>query len=97
VTLLRAQAYTAKQMSSVAPKPVPTPEEVLEVALRLPREQRLRLAEQLCASVEDEAQSDLEIAWAEEIADRVEALERGEVETVGAKAVFERIRAKHAR
>jgi putative addiction module component (TIGR02574 family) len=84
-------------MSSAAPKPLPTPEEVLEIALKLPKEQRLRLAEQLCESVQGESQTDIDAAWAEEIVDRVEALERGEVETVSAKAVFERVRAKHAR
>jgi putative addiction module component (TIGR02574 family) len=84
-------------MNSAAPKPAPTPEEVLEIALKLPKEQRLRLAEQLCESVQDEAQTDVQAAWADEIADRVEALERGEVETVSAKAVFERVRAKYAR
>jgi hypothetical protein len=31
--------------------------QVLEIALKLPKEQRLRLAEQLCESVEDESQS----------------------------------------
>jgi putative addiction module component (TIGR02574 family) len=84
-------------MSSAAPKPLPTPEEVLEIALKLPKEQRLRLAEQLCESVQDESQTDIDAAWAEEIVDRVEALERGEVATVSVKAVFERVRAKHAR
>lgn len=84
-------------MSSAAPKPMPTPEEILETALKLPKEQRLRLAEQLRESVEGEPQSDVEAAWGDEIADRVEALERGEIETVSAKAVFDRVRAKHAR
>jgi putative addiction module component (TIGR02574 family) len=76
---------------------MPTPEEILETALKLPKEQRLRLAEQLRESVEGEPQSDVEAAWGDEIADRVEALERGEIETVSAKAVFDRVRAKHAR
>jgi putative addiction module component (TIGR02574 family) len=84
-------------MNSAAPKPTPTPEEVLEIALKLPKEQRLRLAEQLCESVQDESQTDVQAAWADEIADRVEALERGEVETISAKAVFERVHAKYAR
>lgn len=84
-------------MSFAAPKPMPTPEEILESALKLPKEQRLRLAEQLRESVEDEPQSQIEATWGDEIADRVEALERGEIETVSAKEVFERIRAKYAR
>ena len=84
-------------MSSAAAKPMPTPEEILETALRLPKEQRLRLAEQLRESVEGVLHSQLEAAWTEEIADRVEALERGEIETVSAKEVFERVRDRRAR
>lgn len=84
-------------MSSAAPKPTPPPEEILETALTLPKEQRLRLAEQLRQSVQDEQHADVEAAWADGIADRVEALERGEVQTVSAKTVLQRLRAKHAR
>jgi putative addiction module component (TIGR02574 family) len=76
---------------------MPTPEEILETALTLPKEQRLRLAEQLRQSVQDEQHADVEAAWADEIADRVEALERGEVQTVSAKTALQRLRAKHTR
>jgi putative addiction module component (TIGR02574 family) len=84
-------------MSSPAPKPTPTVEEILETALQLPKEQRLRLAEQLRESAEDEPENEIAAAWSDEIADRVDALDRGELQTVSARQVFERLRAKHAR
>jgi len=84
-------------MSSPAPKPMPTVEEILETALQLPKEQRLRLAEQLRESADDEPENEIAAAWSDEIADRVDALDRGELQTVSAREVFERLRAKHAR
>jgi putative addiction module component (TIGR02574 family) len=58
---------------------MPTPEEILETALQLPKEQRLRLAEQLRESVEDEGwPDDLHPAWRDEIARRLDKLDRGE-------------------
>jgi putative addiction module component (TIGR02574 family) len=84
-------------MSSPAPKPMPTVEEILETALQLPKEQRLRLAEQLRESADDEPENEIAAAWSDEIADRVDAVDRGELQTVSAREVFERLRAKHAR
>lgn len=83
-------------MSSAAPKPMPTADELLEQALRLPKEQRLRLVEQLRESL-DSAGSDVQSLWTDEIVARVDALERGEVELVDAKDVFARVRDRHAR
>jgi len=51
-------------MSSRAPKPTPTAEELLDAA------------------------------WSDEIADRLEALDRGEFQTVSAREVFEHLRAR---
>jgi hypothetical protein len=83
-------------MSSAAPKPIPSAEDLLEQALQLPKEQRMRLAQQLRESL-DSTDPDVQSAWTEEIVTRVETLERGEVELVDAKEVFARVRARHAR
>jgi putative addiction module component (TIGR02574 family) len=56
-----------------------TPEELLEAALQLPREDRLRIAERLFESAEDEGwPDDLHPAWRDEIASRLDKLDRGE-------------------
>ena len=56
-----------------------TPEELLEAALQLPREDRLRIAERLFESAEDEGWPDnLHPAWRDEIASRLDKLDRGE-------------------
>ena len=69
------------------------------VALELTEEERIRLAEELYESVEesDGTPEEIEAAWSEEIADRVEAFERGEVETIDGEEVFRRIRAQYGR
>ena len=70
--------------------------QVRAVALELTEEERIRLAEDLYESVEesDGTPEEIEAAWSEEIADRVEAFERGEVETIDGEEVFRRIRAQ---
>jgi hypothetical protein len=72
-------------------------EEVLAMAKKLPREDQLRIAEALQKEATPLPAAQVEAAWNDEIVQRVEALERGEVEFVDAKEVFARIRAKHAR
>jgi putative addiction module component (TIGR02574 family) len=73
--------------------------QVRAVALELTEEERIRLAEDLYESVEesDGTPEEIEAAWSEEIADRVEAFERGEVETIDGEEVFRRIRAQYER
>ena len=73
-------------------------EEVLAMAKKLPREDRLRIAQELQNDAPDIARAvEVQAAWDDEIADRLQALDRGELELVDAKTVFDRIRAKHAR
>jgi hypothetical protein len=81
-------------MSIPAPKwTSPEAEAVLREARKLPEPDRLRLADELRASVPDA----LSPAWREEVVQRVEAFERGELETVDGNEVFARIDAKYAR
>ena len=72
-------------------------EEVLAMAKKLPREDQLRIAEELKREASQLPAAQIEAAWSDEIVRRVEALERGEVELVDANEVFASIRAKHAR
>lgn len=67
--------------------------------LQLPEEERLRLAEELFESVEESegTPEEIEAAWNEEIVRRVQAFERGEVDTVDGEEVFRRIRAEYSR
>jgi hypothetical protein len=71
-------------------------EELLAMAKTLPRADQLRLAAKLQAdSVADADPVEIQAAWADEIADRLEVVERGEAELVDADTVFARIRAKY--
>ena len=67
------------------------------MAKKLPREDQLRIADELKNEAPQLPAAQVDAAWNDEIVRRVEALERGEVELVDAREVFARIRAKHAR
>ena len=72
-------------------------------ALELSEEERIRLAEELYDSVEetDGTTEEIEAAWGEEIANRVESFERGEATLVdgeqSSRRVREKLRARYAR
>jgi putative addiction module component (TIGR02574 family) len=55
---------------------------ILEAALALPEEERAELALRLVESLEAAQDSQMEMAWAAEVADRVEALRAGRAETI---------------
>jgi hypothetical protein len=81
-------------MSIPAPKWMnPDAETLLREASKLPEGDRLRLADELRATLP----ASLSEAWTDEVVDRVEAYERGELETVDANEVFARIEVKYAR
>jgi putative addiction module component (TIGR02574 family) len=62
--------------------------ELAEQARKLSAEERSRLVDLLMETLREPPLADVEAAWAEEIARRVEAFERGEVETFAAEDVF---------
>jgi putative addiction module component (TIGR02574 family) len=62
--------------------------DLVERARSLEPEDRARLVELLLDSLHDEPLADVEVAWEEEIRQRVEAFERGEVKTYAAEDVF---------
>lgn len=66
-------------------------DQVAELAKRgigLSPEDRVRLAELLLASLDEEPTSDIEVAWDEEIKRRLAAYDRGEVKAIDAEEVF---------
>jgi hypothetical protein len=68
-------------MDPSASKPRWTLEELLVAALQLPREERLLIAERLFESAGDESDNwpaDLHPAWRDEVARRLDKLDRGE-------------------
>ncbi len=62
--------------------------ELAERGLSLTPEDRSRLIELLAESLYEPPLADVEVAWDEEIRQRVAAYERGEVETFAAEDVF---------
>jgi putative addiction module component (TIGR02574 family) len=64
--------------------------ELLAQALELPLDERAKFAAELLDSL-DEAESDVEAAWAAEIQDRVAAARAGELESTDWREVLDRI------
>jgi putative addiction module component (TIGR02574 family) len=62
--------------------------DLVERAKSLDPEDRVRLVELLLDSLHDEPIAEVEGVWEQEIRRRVEAFERGEVETISAEDVF---------
>lgn len=63
-------------------------EEIIRAALALPPTARGELARKLVRSMEEDTQSTIDAAWADEIDRRIDAIERGEVELIPAEEVF---------
>lgn len=64
---------------------------LLEQALSLPEHERAKLAARLLESLDDEAQSDVDAAWADEIERRCAAVDAGALATSDWKDVRARI------
>lgn len=73
------------------------PDKVLDEALALPADVRLRLVEELLASLNLPTEKEIERLWAEEAERRVSQIEAGEVELLPGEEVFSEIRAKHSK
>jgi putative addiction module component (TIGR02574 family) len=61
---------------------------------QLPREERERLVDELLASLNEPAASELDAAWEAEIERRLAAYDRGEVHALSAEEVFAKARAR---
>ncbi len=66
----------------------------LDLALELPDEDRAALAHDLLASLDGPADPDAAEAWDAEIARRLNELESGRVQTIGAEETLRRIDAR---
>ncbi len=69
----------------------PQSEQVLRDALALTPTDRAELVEQILARFEFPARKDIDAAWAREVEARIDAYERGQIETTPAEDVFEEI------
>jgi putative addiction module component (TIGR02574 family) len=65
---------------------------VLEEALKLSPNERAAVAEQLIASLEEAPDTAVEQAWQEEVQQRLQQVERGEVKTIPWEEVQRRLR-----
>lgn len=71
---------------------------IIEDALSLPAEERMLVVAELEDSLESEpSQGAIDLAWAEEIARRAEAIANGTAVYVDGEESARRIRAKHGR
>ncbi len=61
---------------------------VREAALKLSKKERELLAEELLASVDPAEQTEIDAAWEEEIARRVDAYDRGELKSIDGEPIL---------
>lgn len=66
--------------------------EILEAAMSLPPEERAELADQLLTSLASSRARSIDARWAHEAEDRLDASERGEIKSLAAEEVFDKIR-----
>ena len=65
--------------------------QVLDETLKLPPTERAELIENLLTSFEFPSRKTIDDLWAKEVESRIDAFERGEINAVPAKEVFEKI------
>ena len=66
-------------------------EQILREALDLPPIERAELVERILASFEFPVRKDVDVAWAREAEDRIDAFERGDITSFPAEEVFREI------
>ena len=69
----------------------PQSQQILREALDLPPIDRAELVERILASFEFPARRDIDAAWAQEVEDRIDAYERGQIGASPAEDVFSEI------
>ncbi|MBI2820029.1 MAG: addiction module protein [Acidobacteria bacterium] len=67
-------------------------EEIAATAMKLPARERVRLAQQLAASLEEEVEVGVETLWAAEAERRLEELRSGKVRGIDSTAAFRKAR-----
>ncbi len=66
-------------------------EEIFAKALELPPIERAELVENLLSSFEFPSRKTIDDLWAQEAESRIDAFERGEINAIPAKEIFDRI------
>jgi putative addiction module component (TIGR02574 family) len=66
--------------------------QILKEALSLPPDERAALIEHLLASLDASARQHIDTLWAQEVEDRLDDFERGEITTIPAQGVFDALR-----
>jgi putative addiction module component (TIGR02574 family) len=66
-------------------------------ALALPPRSRARLADKLLESLDQPRQKAIDKLWADEVEDRIDAYEKGEIKVISGKVVFRELRSKKRR
>ena len=70
---------------------------VVSDALSLPPRSRAKLAEQLLESLDEPKQKEIDRLWADEVEDRIDAYERGELRAIPGQEVFRRLKPRKKR
>ena len=70
---------------------------VISDALSLPPRSRAKLAEQLLESLDDPRQKEIDRLWVDEVEDRIDAYERGQLKTIPREEVFRRLKPRKKR
>lgn len=70
---------------------------VVNDALSLPPKSRAKLAERLLESLDDPKQKEIDRLWAEEVEDRIDAHERGDLKAIPGREVFRRLKPRKKR
>jgi putative addiction module component (TIGR02574 family) len=65
---------------------------VVSEALSLSPRSRAKLAEKLLESLDDPKQREIDLLWAEEVEDRIDAYEKGRLKTIPGREVFRRLK-----
>ena len=69
----------------------PKNEKILNDALLLPPIERAELIERLLSSFQFSNRKEIDLLWSRESEDRIDAFERGEIGSVSAREVFQKI------
>ena len=69
----------------------PQTQQILRDVLNLPPVDRAELVEKILASFEFPADKEIDVAWAKEAEDRIDAFERGDIGSTPAHEVFKEI------
>ena len=70
-------------------------QQVIDDALSLPVEARVRLVDRLLESLNLPTRTEVEEAWAEEVEHRISQVEKGEAELIPGEEVFARLRRQY--